>query len=170
DEEAATTVGRLRSLDSQRYDYWRVALDAFGRRPLAGVGAGGFRVEWLRERPAGSAGAADAHSLYVETAAELGIAGLAALALAIAGIAGCAVRALRGDRGLAAGPVAALAAFAFHAGIDWDWELPALTLVPILLAGVVVAAADRGEPGDACNASPAWTARASRSTRSPRPA
>ena len=30
--------------------------------------------------------------------------------------------------------VAALAAFALHAGLDWDWELPALTLVAVLLA------------------------------------
>ncbi len=148
-------AARLRSLDSQRYDYWRVALDSFASNPIAGVGAGGFSVEWLRERPAGSAGAADAHSLYAETAVELGLVGLAALGLFIGAIAACVPRALRHDPVLVAGPVAALAAFAFHAGIDWDWELPALTLVAVLLAAVVVAAADRGGRADACNASAA---------------
>jgi O-antigen ligase len=129
------------------------------------VGAGGFAVEWQRERPAGSAGAVDAHSLYVETAAELGLVGLAALALLLGSIAACAARALRLDFALAAGPTAALAASGFHAGLDWDWEMPALTLIAVLLAGVVVAAADRGGRGDACNASPRWTARDSQSTR-----
>ena len=45
---------------------------AFADHPLRGIGAGGFAVEWRRERPAGSAPAADAHSLYLESAAELG--------------------------------------------------------------------------------------------------
>ena len=36
--------------------------------------------------------------------------------------------------------IAALAAFALHAGLDWDWELPALSLVAILLAARVIAA------------------------------
>jgi hypothetical protein len=164
-DESGASAGRLRSLDSQRYDYWRVAADTFISNPLIGVGAGGFAVEWQRERPAGSAGAVDAHSLYVETAAELGLVGLAALALLLGSIAACAARALRLDFALAAGPTAALAASGFHAGLDWDWEMPALTLIAVLLAGVVVAAADRGGRGDACNASPRWTARDSQSTR-----
>ena len=41
-----------------------------------------------------------------------------------------------------AGPAAALAAWALHAGLDWDWELPALTLVAVLLAGALMAAAE----------------------------
>jgi hypothetical protein len=164
-DESGASAGRLRSLDSQRYKYWRVAVDAFASHPLAGVGAGGFSVEWARERPARSAAAVDAHSLYVETAAELGVVGLAALALFAGALAACALRALRVDPVLAAGPTAALAAFGFHAGIDWDWEMPALTLVALLLAAVVVAAADRGGRPEACNASPQWTARHSRSTR-----
>ncbi len=164
-DEAGANAGRLRSLDSQRYEYWRVALDTFASHPLAGVGTGGFAVEWLRERPAGSVGAVDAHSLYIETAAELGVVGVAALALLVAAIAACAARALRVDPALAAGPTAALAAFAFHTGLDWDWEMPALTLVALLLAAVVVAAADRGGRPGACNASARWTARDSQSTR-----
>jgi hypothetical protein len=164
-DEVGASAGRLRSLDSQRYDYWRVAVDTFASRPLAGVGAGGFSAEWLRERPPGSSGAVDAHSLYVETAAELGLVGLAALGLFLGAVAACAPRALRHDPVLATGPAAALAAYAFHAGIDWDWEMPALTLVAVLLAAVVVAASDRGEHGGACNASPPCTAPDSQSTR-----
>ena len=44
------------------------------------------------------------------------------------------------------GPVAALAAFALHAGVDWDWELPALSLVALALAGLVLAAYQPSSP------------------------
>ncbi len=41
---------RLTSLQSNRYDYWSVALRAFGTAPLHGVGAGAWSVYWLRWR------------------------------------------------------------------------------------------------------------------------
>jgi hypothetical protein len=50
--------------------------------------------------------------------------------------------ALRRDPAAVAGPVAALVAWTAHSALDWDWEMPALTLVAILLAGVVIARAD----------------------------
>ena len=41
-----------------------------------------------------------------------------------------------------AGPIAVLAAWTAHSAVDWDWEMPALTLIAVLLAGVVIARAD----------------------------
>ena len=84
-------AARLTSVKSNRYDYWRVALRSFADHPLLGEGSGSFRVIWLRERPYREA-VRDAHSLYVETAAELGLAGLACL-LALGGVAAGAARA-----------------------------------------------------------------------------
>jgi len=99
---------------------------------------------WLRERPFRES-VRDAHSLYLETAAELGLVGLAALALLLGGVAAAARRA-----GPAmAGPVAALAAFALHTGVDWDWEMPALTLVALVLAALVLAATSPERAGEA---------------------
>jgi hypothetical protein len=144
-EPAAATgarTERLRSLQSNRLDYWQVALDSFAANPAIGVGSGGFRAEWLRERTI-SEPAKDAHSLYLETLAELGLIGAACLLALLAGVAWCAARVLAIDPTLAAGPTAALAAFGLHAGLDWDWELPALTLVALVLAGLLCAAADR---------------------------
>ena len=128
------TPGRLASVQSNRYAYWKVALRTFGDHPVAGVGSGGFQAEWLRERPFREP-VRDAHSLYIETPAELGLVGLALLLTLLGAV---AVAARRAGRALA-GPVAALAAFALHAGVDWDWELPALTLVALVLAGLVLA-------------------------------
>jgi hypothetical protein len=62
-------------------------------------------------------------------------------------VAAAAVRAHRLDRALAAGPSAALAVWAVHSAVDWDWELPALTLFALVAAGLLVAVAD-GVPED----------------------
>ncbi|MGI8511609.1 MAG: hypothetical protein ACR2NH_03175 [Solirubrobacteraceae bacterium] len=58
----AAGAARLGSVQSNRYAYWRVAGRSWADHPLRGVGAGGFRVEWLRERPFREP-AQDAHSL-----------------------------------------------------------------------------------------------------------
>jgi hypothetical protein len=139
------TAERFGSLQSDRPDYWRVALDAFVEHPIRGVGSGGFRAEWLRERPVAET-ALDAHSLELETAAELGIVGLFALGAAIGGVAWATVVVRRLDPRLAAGPTAGLAVWLVHATLDWDWEMPALTLVAIVLAGMLCAAADPENP------------------------
>jgi uncharacterized membrane protein YidH (DUF202 family) len=136
-------ASRLVTLRSNRYAYWRVALRAFGDEPLRGVGAGGWSVYWLRDRTVFEA-AQDAHSLPLQTAAELGVVGLALLAAFLAGVALCAGRALRAAPALAAGPVAGVVAYIAHAPLDWDWEMPALTLVAVVLAGLLVALARSG--------------------------
>jgi len=135
-------ASRLRTLESNRYDYWRVALGSFADHPLAGTGTSGFRVDWQRERGRRDA-ANDAHSLYLETLAELGLVGLALLAAFLAGVFVSARRALARSGALAAGPAAALVAMAAHAGFDWDWELPAVTLPALALAGLLVALGDQ---------------------------
>jgi hypothetical protein len=132
-------AGRLASVQSNRYAYWKVAAAGFADHPLQGEGSGSFRTVWLRERDFLES-VRDAHSLYLETAVELGLAGLLALAVLVGG---CAVAAVRAGPALP-GAAAALAAFALHAGIDWDWELPALTLVALALAGRLIAAAEPG--------------------------
>jgi hypothetical protein len=133
---------RLASAQTNRGAYWRVALGTWSDHPLAGRGAGAFQVEWLRERPFRES-VRDAHSLYLETAAELGVAGLLSLAALLAGGALAARRA--GPP--AAGVVAALAVFALHAGVDWDWEIPAFSLAALAaLACLVAAAEDRHGP------------------------
>jgi O-antigen ligase/polysaccharide polymerase Wzy-like membrane protein len=143
DERSATgaRAERLVSVSSNRYEYWRVGLNAFAENPLGGVGSGGFRVEWLRERTIAE-GVRDAHSLEIEVLAELGLVGLVALAAMVAGVALASRRTLAARPELAAGPTAALGAWFLHASIDWDWQLPAVTLPAIALAGALIAIAE----------------------------
>ena len=136
-----TGISRLSSADSRRYDYWRVALDAFADNPLRGVGSGGFRVEWVRERPVRES-ALETHSLPLEMAAELGLPGLLGLGMLVVGVGLAGRRALRRHPELAPGACAALAVWGLHATIDWDWQLPAVTLPAIVLGGALIAVSE----------------------------
>jgi O-antigen ligase len=105
------------------------------------VGSGSFRVEWRRKNVV-PRGAFDAHSLYFETLGELGIAGGLLLGVFLVSIAAGVVsraRAVPLDPVLP-GAAAVLAAYAVHVGVDWDWELPALILPALLLAGAALVA------------------------------
>lgn len=135
DERAlAPGAERLATLQSNRYEYWRVAGRAFGDEPLHGVGAAGWAVRWRMERPFGEQ-ARDAHSLYFETAAELGIVGLLLLGAWLGGVA------LAARAGLTAAPglVAVCAVWAAHVSLDWDFDLPATTVPAALAAGALLA-------------------------------
>ncbi len=59
---------------------------------------------------------------------------------------GFAARARGDDRPLYAALLAAGLAWACHAGVDWDWEMPAVTLPAVVLAGVALGAAPRFRP------------------------
>jgi O-Antigen ligase len=117
-------------LGSNRYDFWRVAVDEFADSPLAGVGSNNFAADYVRDRrsieePAYS------HNLPLGTLSETGLVGAALfvgfVAVALVGVA--RVR-LRSEDQLARG-VAAVAAVAFfymfaHSTGDWFWATPAL--------------------------------------------
>jgi O-Antigen ligase len=136
------TGARLGSIDSNRYSYWRVALGTFADHPVQGIGSGGFVVDWLQERDVLDP-TREPHSLYLGTLAELGLVGVATLLALLGGVAAAARRLWRSDPGLAAGPAAALAVWVAHAGLDWDWEMPAVTLVALALAAALVAWSER---------------------------
>jgi hypothetical protein len=141
------TTSRLGSASSNRADYWRVAWQAAGEEPLRGLGPGGFGPVWLRERPYPEA-VKDAHSLPLETLTELGLVGLVLLLALVGSVAIGARDALRADAALAAGPAAVVATWFVHAAIDWDWEMPALTLIAVACVGLLLSdAATRSRAG-----------------------
>ena len=104
--------------------YWNVALADASEHVVLGSGAGSFDDYWLEHRPI-PADVRDAHSLYLETAAELGIVGLALLLVALGAPLAAAARARENQ--LVATAAAAYVAFLVHAGLDWDWEMPVTT-------------------------------------------
>lgn len=126
-----------------RHDFYKVAAEAFGEKPVLGQGAGTYQFSWeqLRTR---KIPVHDAHSLYIESFAELGIIG----GLLVLGLVGwllwCALAAWRNapppQRDRYAALLAAMLAFAVSAAFDWFWEIAVLGGVFFAAAGVVVAA------------------------------
>jgi O-antigen ligase len=122
-----------------RIDRWTVAVDAFSERPGAGHGAGTYQLLWERNRPNDS-DSANAHNLYLEVLAELGLVGLLLLGVALVAIlVGFAARLRGGDRTVYAAFLAAGVMWAVHASIDWDWELPVISLWLFAAGGAALA-------------------------------
>jgi hypothetical protein len=124
-----------------RADLWRAAWAEAKREPLLGGGAGSFESHWLQHREV-SLKVRDAHGLFVETLAELGPLGLALLVGALAVPLVAAVRARKTP--LVPAAFGAYVAYVVHAGVDWDWEMAALTLTALLCGCALLLASRQG--------------------------
>jgi O-Antigen ligase/Tetratricopeptide repeat len=126
-----------------RIQLWKVAWRQADAHLLAGDGAGSYERYYLQHRKT-TQNVENAHSLYLETLATLGVVGLALLALALAIPLAAAVRFRR--RRLVPFACAAYCAFLVHASIDWDWQLAGVALAAVLcgLACVVAGRRDGG--------------------------
>jgi hypothetical protein len=120
-----------------RPTYWHVAWKEAAAHPALGAGAGAFADYWSRYGdPNLEGGALDAHNLYLETLAELGVVGLVLLAAALSLP---LLVALRHRSSPVAAPAAgAYAAFLAHAVVDWDWEMPTVTLAALACGAAVL--------------------------------
>jgi O-antigen ligase len=135
---------RLFTLASPRRLLWAAAWHDFKAHPVLGSGAGTFESFWLRNRTSGEK-VRDAHSLHLETLAELGPVGLVLLVAVLALPLVAAARARQ--RRLVAPAFGAYVAYLLHAGIDWDWEMPAVTLLGLFCgAAMLLAARSRSRP------------------------
>ncbi len=131
------------SSDNGRLLYWRVALEEFSQQPLTGEGAGTFPLQW--DRLGRSSQFNDAHSLYVETLGELGLVGLLlVVAVVLLVLGGFLARARGPHRVVGAALFGSGLAWALHAGLDWDWEMPAVTLWFFAAGGLALAVAAGG--------------------------
>ena len=139
----------LSSSGSGRWQFWAVASSEFQAHPLNGGGAGSWQSWWLQHGTLGPFFTQYAHSLYLESLAELGIVGL----LLIGGFVLVAVvGAVRSALGLRSGEVAAAAAcgiaFFAAAAYDWVWQLAGIAIVGIGLLGVALGARPSTRAGE----------------------
>jgi O-antigen ligase len=116
-----------------RAQQWSVAWSAYKTSPVLGTGAGSYERYWEAYEDAPEK-LRDAHSLYLETLAELGPVGLGLLLIALGIVVAMGVRGRREP--IVPAALAAFVAYAGHAAVDWDWELTGLTLAAFL-AGTV---------------------------------
>jgi len=130
-----------------RTDLWRVALHGFSASPLHGYGAGMYQTLWDRNRPA-FVYTINAHSLYLQAMAELGLVGLALLLIAILVVLyGLGTRARGPRRSIYGALLAAGVVWALRAGVDWDWEMPVVTLGFFAAAGAALSPRKGSGPG-----------------------
>jgi O-Antigen ligase len=140
-ENIDATSHLLTSAGSGRWQFWTAAGGEFVAHPLIGGGAGSFGRWWDRHGSFPYT-VQDAHTLYLETLAELGLVGFALLAgMFAAGVASIGRRVFRvrgEERRTTAALAGSFAAFLMAAGIDWLWEVPAVTAVAFVLLGLLV--------------------------------
>ena len=113
-----------------------MALRAFGKDLCTGSVPAAGRCYWLRWRTVNEF-AQDAHSLPLQILAELGLVGLALLAVFLAG----SSRRRRARAAPAHSPLVPwprFVAYIAHSPLDWDWQMPALTMIA-MLAGALLA-------------------------------
>lgn len=140
---APTGGSRLTSGAGTRYDYWRVALQAWEGEPLKGVGAGGWAVSYFARR-ATAEDVRQPHSLPLQTLAELGVVGgLLLAAFAVAVVTGAGRRAHRAryhrdDRPVVAAGVGLFSAWLAHTSVDWIHLLPGVTGMALVGAAVLL--------------------------------
>jgi hypothetical protein len=128
-------------IGSNRHDFWRVAVSEWQTRPLTGIGADNFSVDYIRERRSVEEPAFP-HSLWVMVLSQLGIVGAALFATFLVGVGLAAVPRRREDAATVALAGAALAGsvyFFVHASVDWFWEIPALGAPALALLGLAAA-------------------------------
>jgi len=136
-------AGHLSSTSGEgRYQYWQAGVTATSSRVLIGAGPGTFQLLWL-PRAQFFSYVTNAHSLYVETYAELGVIGLILLVgfllVALAAATTVVIQRTGPERTRAAAITAAMAAFAVFAAFDWIWQLPVLPACFLLLTAAVLA-------------------------------
>ena len=129
----------LRTNSGNRWVWWREAAGAWSDRPVIGHGAGSFPLLHLRYRD-NALEVRQPHSVPLEWLAETGVVGALLVLGGIALLFAAAVRNLLATTGrerLARGALlAGAAAWLVHLPIDWDWDIPAVTLPALVLLGV----------------------------------
>jgi O-antigen ligase len=145
---AAIAVLAVVDLGDRPY-YWRAGWAQYKTSTLTGTGAGTFDEHWLRLRPQDltvldTPQVLDAHSIYVETLAELGPVGVALVAITLLMPLGAV---LRCREPWLAGVAGAYGAYLVHAGLDWDWEMPVVTISALFCAAALLTAARTRAPG-----------------------
>jgi hypothetical protein len=141
---------RLLSLSGTRYLVWKSALKAFQAHPLDGTGAGTFEF-WWNQHGTDPEFTIDAHSLWFQNMAELGLPGLLLIAAVVLAAIWLAIAVRREARrrvsaGAATASLAVFLVYLVHASVDWMWESTAVTV--LALAVVAAAGARLGRRSD----------------------
>jgi tetratricopeptide (TPR) repeat protein len=138
-------TSRLASgLGSNRYDFYRVALDEFVAHPLAGIGVDNFQQQYLRHGHSKETPRYP-HSVELRTLTQTGLIGAAVAVGGLLAALLAVARAVRQPDALASAVAAAAGAgFAYwlvHGSVDWFWEFAGLGAPAFAFLGLACALA-----------------------------
>ncbi len=154
--QASSTGSHFTDVGSGRYDFWRVALDAFAAHPVGGLGQDNFADYYITRRRTGEE-PQWTHSLELRLLASTGAVGFALFLTFVIAALVAAIRSRRRGaalaRGVAGVALLPLAVWLIHGSIDWFWEVPALSGPAMGFLGMA-AALGPPRPADAAQRSP----------------
>ncbi len=135
-------------LGSNRYDFYRVALNEFLAHPLVGIGADNFQQQYLAHGRSNETPRYP-HSVELRTLTQTGLAGAL---LVLVGLGAALVAGWRGlresdplGRAVAAAALAGFAYWVVHGSFDWFWEFAGLGAPAFAMLGLACALAPRRE-------------------------
>ena len=138
------------SAGSNRYDFWRVAVERFNEHPVRGIGIDNFQQDYLA-RGRSTELPRYPHSLELGVLSQTGLVGGLTLgaALVLALLVACRAT-LRRSSLTGAAAATGITGFAYwllHGSVDWLWEFPALGGPAFAMLGLAAALGRRPPRG-----------------------
>jgi len=133
----------LQTNSGNRYVWWEEAAGAFWDRPIVGYGAGSFPLVHRLYRD-NALEVRQPHNVPLEFLSETGLVGglLGLGGLALLGVAAVRTglqRAPGRELGYAAALLVGAGAWGVHTLVDWDWDIPGVTVPALIFLGVLAA-------------------------------
>jgi hypothetical protein len=153
-QDKVSDPARIVSSNSgNRWVWWKEAAGAWWDKPLQGWGAGSFPVTHKMYRQV-ELSVVQPHNMPLQFLAETGIVGMLLVSGAIGFLLLCALDRMRSmakgrERDMAVALFAGAVAWLVHGVVDWDWDIPGVTIPALMFLGVLVATPWRPRPGAA---------------------
>jgi hypothetical protein len=129
-ESVYSSHSHFADVGSNRYDFWRVSLDALLAHPVGGLGQDNFADYYVVHRHTAAEPSAT-HSIELRLLAQTGIVGFVVFVGFLIVALRLAIRGRRSPdsltRGVAAAALIPLVVWLIHGSIDWFWEMPSLS-------------------------------------------
>jgi tetratricopeptide (TPR) repeat protein len=169
----STGGNRLTSgLGSNRYDFYRVALDEFVTHPVVGIGVDNFQEQYLAHGHSNETPHYP-HSVELRTLTETGVIGAL---LALLGLGAALVAGWRGlwqadplGRAVAAAALAGFAYWVVHGSFDWFWEFAGLGAPAFAMLGLACSLAPHRAAAGVADSPDCSTSAADSRAELPRP-
>jgi hypothetical protein len=151
-KDKVSDPARLTSSNSgNRWVWWKEAAGAWADKPIQGWGAGSFPVTHRMYRDV-ELPVQQPHNMPLQFLAETGIVGTLLVSGALGFLLMCALGRIRAmtagrERDLAVALFAGVVAWIVHGLVDWDWDIPGVTVPALMFLGVLAASPRRPRGG-----------------------